>query len=142
MTSNETITPEFLSRTEVATWLSLHPGTLANMAARGCGPKFVRTGHLQGRALYRREDVLAWLESNVEGRNAKAVSLGNQTSSVEAASAPTTKRGSRRHAKCSDAVSSTSVSRGRTASSIADETTQRATATCHEPRGRRKPSRD
>lgn len=113
MTNNETITPEFLSRTEVATWLSLHPGTLANMAARGCGPKFVRTGHLQGRALYRREDVLAWLESNVEGRNTKAVSQGNETSKVQDTTTPTTKRAPRRRAKGSDAVSGTSVSRGR-----------------------------
>ena len=142
MTAKNTITPEFLSRTEVARWLNLHPGSLANMASQKRGPKFMRTGHLQGRALYRREDVLAWLESNVEGRNAKAVSQGEQTSSVEAASAPTTKRGSRRHAKGSDAESSTSVSRGRTASSIADEITQRATATCHEPRGRRRKTLD
>ena len=142
MTAKNTITPEFLSRTEVARWLNLHPGSLANMASQKRGPKFMRTGHLQGRALYRREDVLAWLESNVDGRNAKAVSQGGQTSSVEAASAPTTKRGSRRHAKGSDAASSTSLSRGRSASSSADETTQRATTTCDAPRRRRKPSRD
>jgi len=134
--------PQFLTRLEVASWLKMHPGSLGNLASQGLGPKFLRTGHLQGKVLYRREDVLAWLESNVDGRHAKAVSQGEQTSSVEAASAPTTKRGSRRHAKGSDAASSTSVSRGRSASSCADETTQRATATCDAPRRRRKPSRD
>jgi len=80
MASVEAMSPQFLSRAEVARWLNLHPRSLANMALKNRGPRFVRTSHLQGRALYRREDVLAWLESNVESRKAKAVSQAEPTS--------------------------------------------------------------
>lgn len=135
--SNTTPLPEFLSRLEVAQWLNLHPRSLGNMASQGRGPKFMRTSHLQGRALYRREDVLAWLESNVGGRNAKAASQGHATSNVEAASTSQAKPAKRR-AKGSDAVSSTSVSRGRSASSCADETTQCSTVACSTPAGKRR----
>ena len=63
--SQQSQLPEFLSRTEVARWLNIHPQSLANMASQHRGPKFMRTGLLQGKALYRKEDVLAWLQSNV-----------------------------------------------------------------------------
>lgn len=63
--SQQSQLPEFLSRTEVARWLNIHPQSLANMASQHRGPTFMRTGLLQGKALYRKEDVLAWLQSNV-----------------------------------------------------------------------------
>ena len=69
MSPDDMTQPEFLTRTEVARWLKLHPQSLANMASRHQGPKFLRTGRLQGRALYRRSDVLAWLEANVSRRD-------------------------------------------------------------------------
>jgi len=50
---------ELLTRPEAATLLRMKPATLAQMAYRGVGPRFFRPDN--GRALYRRADLDAWL---------------------------------------------------------------------------------
>lgn len=56
--------PELLTRREAALLMRVSPGTLCNMHARGQGPAYLKTARIRGKALYRREAVLAYLESN------------------------------------------------------------------------------
>ncbi|MBF9335830.1 helix-turn-helix domain-containing protein [Microbacterium lacticum] len=51
--------PDVASRAQVAVYTGIGVPTLARWAIEGKGPKFRRAG---SRVLYRREDVLAWLE--------------------------------------------------------------------------------
>jgi hypothetical protein len=53
-----------LTRAEAAAMMRLSPGGLANLHARGEGPAYLKTARIRGKALYRREAVLAYLESN------------------------------------------------------------------------------
>ncbi|QOC24796.1 helix-turn-helix domain-containing protein [Microbacterium hominis] len=52
--------PEVASRGQVSEFTGLSVPTLARWAAEGKGPRFRRAG---GRVLYRRADVIAWLDS-------------------------------------------------------------------------------
>lgn len=52
--------PELATRTEVARYTRLSVPTLARWAGEGRGPRFLRAG---GRVLYRRGDVIGWLDS-------------------------------------------------------------------------------
>lgn len=52
--------PEVSSRAQVAQFTGISVPTLARWAGEGNGPKFVKAG---GRVLYRKRDVLAWLDS-------------------------------------------------------------------------------
>ncbi|MFZ8758629.1 helix-turn-helix transcriptional regulator [Microbacterium sp. HMH0099] len=52
--------PEVATRDEVACFTRISKPTLARWAVEGKGPTYRKAG---GRVLYRREDVLAWLES-------------------------------------------------------------------------------
>lgn len=49
------------TREEAARYCGLSPRTLANMAYRGEGPRYSRTGSRKGRALYRQDDLDKWL---------------------------------------------------------------------------------
>jgi predicted DNA-binding transcriptional regulator AlpA len=52
----------FLITQEVAELTRLSPRTLEKKRVMGNGPKYYRAG---GRVLYRREDVINWIENNV-----------------------------------------------------------------------------
>lgn len=52
--------PEIATRDEVAKFIRISVQTLARWAVEGKGPKYKRAG---GRCLYRRSDVLAWLDA-------------------------------------------------------------------------------
>jgi excisionase family DNA binding protein len=54
--------PEIMSRKQLAAYLGMTEPALSQMASRGQGPRFIRFGRS---VRYRREDVLAWLESRV-----------------------------------------------------------------------------
>lgn len=54
------VLPEVATRKEVSDYTRISMPTLARWAADGKGPRFRRAG---GRVLYRRADVLAWLDS-------------------------------------------------------------------------------
>lgn len=58
------MTHDLLTRTEAAALMRVSPGALSNMHARGEGPAYMKTARLRGKALYRREAVLAYLEGN------------------------------------------------------------------------------
>jgi hypothetical protein len=53
-----------LTRAEAAAMMRLSPGGLANLHARGEGPAYLKTARIRGKALYRPEVVMAYLESN------------------------------------------------------------------------------
>ena len=56
---------DLLTRKEAAALMRLSgPAALSNMHARGEGPAYMKTARLRGKALYRREVVLAYLEGN------------------------------------------------------------------------------
>ena len=56
---------DLLTRAEAAALMRLSgPAALSNMHARGEGPAYMKTARLRGKALYRREAVLAYLEGN------------------------------------------------------------------------------
>jgi hypothetical protein len=61
---------QFLTRTEAARLMRLHPRTLGNLAAKRPrqGPPFMKTSALAGRALYRRSAVIAFMEQNAAVR--------------------------------------------------------------------------
>ncbi|MFI8593864.1 helix-turn-helix transcriptional regulator [Microbacterium sp. NPDC078428] len=48
------------SRPQVSAYTGISVQTLARWAGEGKGPKFVKAG---GRVLYRKRDVLAWIDS-------------------------------------------------------------------------------
>ncbi|MBD3942803.1 helix-turn-helix domain-containing protein [Microbacterium sp. NEAU-LLC] len=52
--------PEVASRNEVAEYTGISVPTLARWAGEGKGPKSIKAG---GRRIYRKRDVLAWLDS-------------------------------------------------------------------------------
>ncbi|NYF17529.1 excisionase family DNA binding protein [Microbacterium sp. AK009] len=52
--------PEVMTRAEVAEFTRISLATLARWAGERRGPRFVKAG---GRVLYRKHDVLAWLDS-------------------------------------------------------------------------------
>lgn len=61
---------------EVAEYLAVTPGALAQMRYEGTGPRFIK---ITGRAVrYRREDVDDWLESRIRHRTGGDAGLGNQ----------------------------------------------------------------
>lgn len=53
--------PTVISRPAIAKFLPdvIAPKTLANLAAKGQGPRFIKCGRI---ALYKTSDLLAWLE--------------------------------------------------------------------------------
>lgn len=59
--------PEVATRAEVAEFTRISVNTLARWAVEGRGPKFRKAG---SRAIYRRADVLAWLDSLETGGEA------------------------------------------------------------------------
>jgi len=59
--------PEIATRREVAEFTSISVPTLARWATEGGGPPFRKAG---SRCLYRRADVLAWLDSLDAGGSA------------------------------------------------------------------------
>jgi hypothetical protein len=59
---------QFLTRTEAARLMRLHPRTLGNLAAKRQGPPYMKTSALAGRALYRRSAVIAFMEQNAAVR--------------------------------------------------------------------------
>jgi len=60
---------ELLTQKEVASLLRLSPRTVERLRTTGMGPKFTCIG---GRRLYRRNDVEAWVNSNVASSTAQA----------------------------------------------------------------------
>jgi predicted DNA-binding transcriptional regulator AlpA len=50
-----------LNKEDLATFLAMSTKVLSNWRWRGSGPRWVKVGRL---VRYRREDVLAWIESN------------------------------------------------------------------------------
>ena len=61
-----------LTRAEAAALMRLTPGGLSNLHARGQGPAYLKTARVRGKALYRRDAVLAYLESNGRQQPVKA----------------------------------------------------------------------
>lgn len=59
------MTNDDLTRTEAAEVLGVHPATLCNWAVWNQGPPFVRDGR---RTIYKRADVLAYVEKRNEKR--------------------------------------------------------------------------
>lgn len=57
--------PTYLSREQAATLLHLKPKTLANCAAEGKGPRFLKAGGK--RVLYALGDLEAWLKGQLGG---------------------------------------------------------------------------
>lgn len=57
-----TTIPEMLTDKQVGDIVHMKPSSLAQMRYKGTGPKFVKLG---SRVLYRREDVVAWIDENV-----------------------------------------------------------------------------
>lgn len=48
---------------QAAAFLQLSPRTLERMRVEGCGPRFLKAGRgLRAKALYRPDDVQAWIE--------------------------------------------------------------------------------
>ena len=106
--------PEFITRTECAAWLKMHPISLGNMASQGRGPKFVRTSHLQGKTLYRVSDVLAWLESNVGGgKPAATATEADAVSQAKEVSVKPAKREPRRRVDAAANVSTDAKQRAK-----------------------------
>ncbi len=56
---------KLLSTAEAAAILGLKPQTLRVMRCYGNGPQFVRLGSKHARAMYRREDLQAWIEARI-----------------------------------------------------------------------------
>jgi hypothetical protein len=55
--------PEMLTPVEVATILSMSVESLANWRSQGVGPPFMKkTESTKARVLYRREDLLKWID--------------------------------------------------------------------------------
>ena len=54
--------PDLLTAAEVGHITHMKASSLAQMRYKGTGPKFVKLG---SRVLYRREDVIDWINSNV-----------------------------------------------------------------------------
>jgi excisionase family DNA binding protein len=54
--------PGIMTRKQLAAYLGMTEPALSQMASRGQGPRLIRFGRS---VRYRREDVLAWLESRV-----------------------------------------------------------------------------
>lgn len=52
--------PDLLTRAEVAEYLQMSVSGLANWAAEGKGPRFIKMGY---HVRYKREDVVAWAAS-------------------------------------------------------------------------------
>ncbi|MGV0108902.1 helix-turn-helix transcriptional regulator [Arthrobacter sp. CP30] len=55
--------PPLLSRDEAALLLRRSPGTLANWASKRTGPSFIPVA--DGRVLYRKSEIIAWLEPQI-----------------------------------------------------------------------------
>lgn len=55
--TNRTLTSE-----QAAEFLGVTPRTLVNWRYKGRGPKFIRTGAVHSRVLYRLRDLNAWLD--------------------------------------------------------------------------------
>jgi predicted DNA-binding transcriptional regulator AlpA len=62
-TSNTETLPELATRRQVADFLQISVGALARWAMEGKGPRYVRFGGSGATLRYRRDDVLAWIES-------------------------------------------------------------------------------
>lgn len=63
MATTDTSLPELATRQQVADFLQISVGALARWAMEGKGPRFVRFGGSGATLRYRRDDVLAWIES-------------------------------------------------------------------------------
>ena len=63
MMLGETLPPR-LTRAELALLWRVSPRTIERYEAAGIGPQPIRIG---GRVLYRREDVLAWEQGQIDG---------------------------------------------------------------------------
>lgn len=63
MAATDTSLPELATRQQVADFLQISVGALARWAMEGKGPRFVRFGGSGATLRYRRDDVLAWIES-------------------------------------------------------------------------------
>lgn len=57
-----TTIPEMLTDKQVGDIVHMKPSSLAQMRYKGTGPKFVKLG---SRVLYRRDDVIEWINANV-----------------------------------------------------------------------------
>jgi hypothetical protein len=62
----------FLTRTEAAALMRLNPRTLANLAAQHAGPPYMKTARLRGKTLYRRSEVVRYMEVNGRGHAASS----------------------------------------------------------------------
>jgi hypothetical protein len=62
--------PELISPTDVAAWLGITTGALANNRSAGKGPRYVKLGK---HVFYRRPDVQAWVDANVRQSTCEAV---------------------------------------------------------------------
>jgi hypothetical protein len=62
----ETNDETFLTRSETARLMRLAPSTLRNLAAMKPpqGPPYMKTARLRGRTLYRKSEVIAYMEGN------------------------------------------------------------------------------
>ena len=56
------VLPDLMTRQQAADYLGVTPQALSQMNVRGQGPRFVRIGRS---VLYRRNDLLEWIESRV-----------------------------------------------------------------------------
>jgi predicted DNA-binding transcriptional regulator AlpA len=56
--------PERMTRIELAKFWRVSARTIERREAAGCGPKPI---HIGGRVLYRRDDVLAWEQAQIDG---------------------------------------------------------------------------
>lgn len=65
-----TTIPEMLTDKQVGDIVHMKPSSLAQMRYKGTGPKFVKLG---SRVLYRREDVIDWINGNVHTITGQAV---------------------------------------------------------------------
>ena len=51
-----------LTSEQASEFLGVTPRTLVNWRYKGCGPKYIRTGSVHSRVLYRLRDLNAWLD--------------------------------------------------------------------------------
>jgi predicted DNA-binding transcriptional regulator AlpA len=61
--------PELISTTDVAAWLGITTGALANNRSAGRGPRYVKLGK---QVFYRKADVQAWIDENVRQSTCEA----------------------------------------------------------------------
>jgi len=84
----------FLTRVEAAHMMRLDPATLGNLAAKRQGPPYMKTARTRGKALYRKTDVLAYLQANGRacGGSSTATSSTSKASGKPARATSTRRR--------------------------------------------------